>query len=160
MGRVGQVQHKAPVVALGGAQTCSEEGLGGTVRRWKHTMMPAAAARNLHDCQLQYASEQLRSEEDPVKWLRLVVVVVVVVAMVVAVRCVAAEGRALWRRAEALACQYAPVAALEHSNSQVSEWQRLQPASGVLPQSQQGVLLAVSAARVAVGCRAAERGGS
>jgi hypothetical protein len=32
-----------------------------------------------------------------VKWLRLVVVVVVVVAMVVAVRCVAAEGRALWR---------------------------------------------------------------
>ena len=36
-----------------------------------------------------------------------------VVAVVVAVRCVAAEGRALWRRAEALAARYAPVAALE-----------------------------------------------
>jgi hypothetical protein len=44
VGRVGQVQHKAPVVVLGGAQTCSEEGLGGTVRSWKHAMMPAAAA--------------------------------------------------------------------------------------------------------------------
>jgi len=52
---------------------------------------------------------------------------------------------------------------LPHSSTatvKISEWQRLQPASGVLPQSRRGVLLAVSAARVAVRCRAAERGGS
>jgi hypothetical protein len=70
VGRVGQVQHKAPVVALGGAQIDMQRGRTG----WHGEKLEAyydAGSRRTTSARLS-ASEQLRSEEDTVKWLRLV----------------------------------------------------------------------------------------